>query len=293
MSVRSILACAACAASLIAAPAGAWGYEGHEAIATIARFYLTANVRAKVDAILATDTDTLTAPDMIARSTWADAWRNAGHRETSAWHFVDNEIAHADLKAACFGYPKPADPASAGPAQDCVVDKVEEFESELASPATAPAEKLLALKYLLHFVGDLHQPLHASDNQDRGGNCVILSLGGSRTVNLHSWWDTSVVKELGPDAQPLGTRLQAQITPAMKAEWERGSPKSWAAESYAVAKSVAYTVGSPAGCPQDSVPVPLPSGYDAKAQSAAARQIERAGVRLALLLNRALSSTSR
>ena len=65
-------------------------------------------------------------------------------------------------------------PASAGSAQDCVVDKIDEFEAELASPSTAPAERLLALKYLLHFIGDLHQPLHASDNEDRGGNCVRI-----------------------------------------------------------------------------------------------------------------------
>ena len=61
------------------------------------------------------------------------------------------------------------------------MDKVREFAAELAAPTTAQAERLLALKYLLHFVGDQHQPLHASDNHDRGGNCVLLALGGART----------------------------------------------------------------------------------------------------------------
>jgi hypothetical protein len=275
---------------LLPGPALARAYEGHETIAVIARAYLTPAVRARVDAILATDTDTLTKPDIISRATWADAWRAAGHKETADWHFVDDELDHPDLAAACFGYPKPADPASAGPAQDCVVDKIEEFETELANPRTDAPERLLALKYLLHFVGDVHQPLHASDNHDRGGNCVTLSLGGSRTVNLHSWWDTSVVEALGTDPIALAATLGKQITPAQKAIWEKGAPRDWATESYRVAISVAYTLGSPAGCGSDPTPIALPSDYEAKAKAAASVQIERAGVRLALLLNRALET---
>lgn len=76
----------------ISSPAFAWGYEGHETVAAIARNYLTPTVRARVDAILSTDTDTLTKPDMISRSTWADVWRSKSHSETADWHFVDNEI---------------------------------------------------------------------------------------------------------------------------------------------------------------------------------------------------------
>ena len=174
-------------AAALPAPALAWGFEGHEIVAAIARARLTPAVRAKVDAILAGDADTLTAPDMLSRATWADAWRGAGHRETAQWHFVDLELDHPDLNAACFGRPAAGALASQGPAQDCVVDKIEAFAAELGAPAIAPAERLLALKYLLHFVGDVHQPLHASDHQDRGGNCVRIALGGSRTSNLHSF----------------------------------------------------------------------------------------------------------
>ncbi|MDB5736718.1 MAG: Nuclease [Sphingomonas bacterium] len=275
---------------MISAPARAWGYEGHEVIAAIARSYLTPTVRARVDTILATDTDTLTRPDMISRATWADAWRSAGHRETAAWHFVDNEIDHVDFGAACFGFPKSDMPASAGPAQDCVVDKIEEFAAELAGPATSDAERLLALKYVLHFVGDLHQPLHAADHQDRGGNCVSVGLGGSRTVNLHSWWDTGVVNALGSDPLALAASLARQITPDEKAIWRKGGPKDWAMESYGVARQVAYTIGSPAGCTSDAAPIALPAGYEEKAEAAATIQLERAGVRLALLLNRALKA---
>ena len=60
---------------------------------------------------------------------------------------------------------------------------------------------------MLHFVGDLHQPLHAGDNHDRGGNCVQISLGGVRSTNLHSWWDTGVVELLGASPEALATQL--------------------------------------------------------------------------------------
>lgn len=283
-----LTACALLAGAALPAPARAWGFEGHEIIAAIARARLTPAVRARVDAILATDPDTLTGSDMIARSTWADAWRSAGHRETASWHFVDLELDHPDLDAACFGRPAPASPPSAGPAQDCVVDKLDEFTAELAAPGTLPAERLLALKYVLHFVGDVHQPLHASDHQDRGGNCVRIALGGVRTSNLHAYWDTGVLEPLGSDTQAAATQLSARITPAQAAAWARGRAADWALESFGVAKAVAYTLGTPAGCGAEAAPVSLPGAYVAAAQAAADLQLEKAGVRLAWVLNTAL-----
>lgn len=276
------------AAAALPAPALAWGYEGHEIIAALARSRLTPAVRARVDAILATDTDALTGPDMVARSTWADAWRGAGHRETASWHFVDLELDRPDLASACFGRPAPASPPSAGPAQDCLVDKLDEFIAELAAPDTAAAERLLALKYVLHFVGDVHQPLHASDHQDRGGNCVRIALGGVRTSNLHAYWDTGVLEPLGSDPQAAATTLAARITAAQAAAWARGNAADWAQESFGVAKAVAYTLNTPAGCGADAAPVSLPDAYVAQAQSAADLQLEKAGVRLAWVLNTAL-----
>ena len=284
--------CSTIACSLLLLSRGyahAWGNEGHEIIATIARDQLTPGVRAKVDALLAADTDTLTAHDMASEATWADAYRGAGHRETAAWHFVDDEIDHApDLKTACFDFPAPDQPPSSGPAADCITDKIEEFRDELASPGTAPAERLLALKYLLHFIGDVHQPLHASDNHDRGGNCIHVSLGGPRTTNLHAFWDTGVIQRMGADPQSIAGRLEAQITPAQRQAWASGDSKAWALDSYGVAIAAAYTLNTPPGCASDTAAVNLPSDYQSKAQMAAELQLEKAGVRLAWVLNRAL-----
>ena len=290
--LRRTLLLASAALALSPTAALAWGSEGHEIIADIARAYLSPQAKAQVDALLAADTDTLTAPDMASRATWADAYRGAGHRETASWHFVDIELDHPDLNAACFGFPAANGPASQGPAQDCVVDKVEEFERELADRSTPQPERILALVYLLHFVGDLHQPLHSSDNHDRGGNCVHISLDDTRTTNLHSYWDTTVVQALGSDPQTVADQLRAEITAAERVEWEKGDPRSWAQEAYSVARSVAFTVGSQPGCSGDAGPLPLPAGYAERAEEAAKVQLERAGVRLATELNVELHGTS-
>lgn len=268
--------------------ARAWGYEGHKVIATIAGGYLKPSAAAKIDRLLAADTDPLTPHDLASAATWADAWRN-GHRQTSEWHFADIELDHPDLAAACFGDPPASRPASAGPEKACVVDRVNAFAAELADPSTPPAERIMALKFLLHFVGDLHQPLHASDNHDKGGNCVPLALGGSRTVNLHSYWDTGLVEQLDPDPTVLAARLRARITPALKARWERGDPRTWAVESYGVARTATYSLRSAPGCETGRAPIALPPGYDARARDAVGLQLQRAGVRLAWLLNWALA----
>jgi hypothetical protein len=270
-------------------PAGAfaWGNEGHEIVAALARGYLTPQVRGKVDQMLAADQDTLTAHDMLSESNWADRYRT-DHKETGEWHYVDIELDHPDLNAACYGFPVSEPVASQGPGHDCVVNKVSEFTKELASPATPAGERLLALKFLLHFIGDMHQPLHDVDNHDKGGNCVLLNLGGPRQVNLHSYWDTVLVQDLGDDSRAVAETLTHRITPENKATWEKGSPEDWALEGFHIAQTAVYTIGSKPGCASDPSPISLPSGYDAAAREIAAVQFEKAGVRLAAVLNRAL-----
>ena len=120
---------------------------------------------------------------------------------------------------------------------------------------------MLALKYVLHFVGDIHQPLHASDNQDRGGNCVPVSLGGQRTSNLHSFWDTIVLAPLGDNPVAIAKTLEADITPKEAKAWSAGPAAAWAEDSYAIAKADAYTIGSPSGCASDRAPIELSASY--------------------------------
>ena len=270
----------------VPAAACAWGVEGHQVVVTIARDYLSPQVRAKVDQMLAADPDTLTAHDIQSESVWADRYRGT-HKETTEWHYVDIELDHPDLKQACYGYPASPPPASQGPGHDCIVDKITQFTQELASPATPVAERLLALKFLIHFVGDIHQPLHAGDNHDKGGNCVLLNLGGMRQVNLHAYWDTTIVQTLDTDPLALAATLERNITPTDKAEWEQADPQAWAMEGFDLARTVVYMPAARPGC-DDPAPVSLPAGYEDAARKVATVQLEKAGVRLAALLNRAL-----
>jgi hypothetical protein len=278
----------------IGRPAGAWGDEGHEIVGLIAEHYLTPSVRGRVQALLATDDSGLTARDIAHEATWADKYRDSD-RDTSRrryyatrkWHFVDLELDSVDLNRACYGRPALPDgmPASRGPEDDCIVDKIEEFRAELRNPRTDARERLLALEFLLHFVGDLHQPLHAADDHDQGGNLERVSAPGIGTENLHHDWDTEFVARLGASETDIADRLIARITDVKRRQWLRGTPVDWALESFSVAKTHAYgSLPAPYGPHQYQ----LPESYVLDAIGVTAEQLSEAGVRLAFLLNQAL-----
>jgi len=277
------------------APAAAWGDLGHKITAIIAYRHLTPQARSRLDAVLAADPDTLTPPDFPSRATWADKYRTV-HRETAAWHYVNIEIDHPDLQGACFGFPplSGAQPASSGPAEDCIVNKIDEFAAELQSAATPPAERLLALKFLIHFIGDLHQPLHAADHDDRGGNCIALSAtadphGAAPASNLHAYWDVSAVAALGVSAEQIADKLDARATAGEMSRWTAGTTGSWAMETFEIARRDAYALPSRPTCATGGA-VALSADYQAEAQKVAAAQLLKAGIRMASILNRALGA---
>jgi hypothetical protein len=289
-------ACLVVALLFAAGPAAAWGDLGHEVTALIAYRHLNPKARAALDALLASDADSLTGADFASRSTWADKYRNA-HRETAAWHFVDIEIDSPDLAAACFNFPPLAagSAASAGPAQDCIVNKINEFFAELKNSATPPAERLLALKFLIHFIGDLHQPLHTADHQDRGGNCIALSPSpDGHDNNLHAFFDVGAVEALGSSAAQIAAALDAQISVADMQAWNGGDTNSWTLESFALGSKDVYALSQPTGAlPTCQAPgsIALSAEYQARAAQDAALQLKRAGIRMAGLLNNALGAT--
>jgi hypothetical protein len=141
-----------------------------------------------------------------------------------------------------------------------------------------------ALRFLIHFVGDETQPLHCSDNHDRGGNEVGVILNGQRT-NLHAVWDTAVVEALGDDPAKVAAQLSAKITPAEQTAWSTGTPASWANECWTLAKREVYA--DLRGNGGTFAPIVLPRDYAAKKSAIAAEQLERAGVRMAAILNTA------
>jgi hypothetical protein len=295
--MRKFAGAVALALALVVArmgPAQAWGDEGHEVIGLIANSFLAPSVRAKVQAMLTADPDDLTAHNIAAAATWADKYRDAnvnGARQgTRLWHFVDIELSAPNLDLACFGHPglAPGTLASNGPPRACVVDKINEFAAELASPTTDPTERVVALKFVLHLVGDMHQPLHASDDNDRGGNEKRASANGLKPGTLHHYWDTEFVEQLGPDPKRIAATLIAHISPRDAKAWAQGTTSDWALESFQLAKTDAY---GRLPAPNARGSYHLPETYVAMATRDAAMQLSKAGVRLASVLNKALGGT--
>jgi hypothetical protein len=275
-------------ATLAPAQAIAWGDLGHKATALVAYRHLTPKARGALDALLASDQDPLTAADFASRATWADKYRGM-HRETAAWHFVDIEIDSPDMKSACFDFPMLRGEASQGPAQDCVINKIDEFAAELKNPATPAAERVLALKFLIHFIADVHQPLHVANHHDRGGNCILLNSTPPQASNLHAYWDIDVVEQLGRTPEEIAGKLDAQLTAAESKSWARGTATTWAMESFDIGRRGAYALPSLPTC-QSGGSVSLPADYAARAQADATIQLLKAAVRIAAVLNEALGN---
>jgi hypothetical protein len=278
----------------VTTPAHAWGDEGHEVVALIADHYLDPAVRTKVQGILAGDHTKLTPTTQIDReATWADKYRDSDrnttkvhYNKTHDWHFVDLELSGPDLKSACFGQPPlKGKVASNGPAEDCVVDKIDEFAAELKRSRTSKTERRYALQFILHFVGDLHQPLHASDDNDKGGNDKTVKAPNIQSGNLHAYWDTQFVTLQGPSETVIANQLIGNITDAQRAQWSSGTASDWATESFNVSKAHTYGL-LPA--PTSANHYTLPASYVTDATAVVAEQLSKAGVRLAFVLNNAL-----
>ena len=167
-------------------------------MALIAYRHLAPSVQVDVDQMLSADPDHLTVPDIASAATEADIYRDSDRNSTKKryqltreWHFVDIEIDNPDLSAACFRRPTASTPASSGPAKACVVDRIGAFRNEVKNLSRAYPERVIALKFLLHLVGDVHQPLHAAEHRDQGGKQIkVLFSPHNVSVALRSFGDT-------------------------------------------------------------------------------------------------------
>ena len=204
----------------------AWGREGHRLTALVAEHYLTPETQVQIDLLLHGETLAGVAP-------WADDYRT-NHPETAPWHFVDipRDQAKFDRDRAC---PLSAsDPKS--PWRDCVTDRILYFEGRLGDTSLSEKDRAEALKFLVHFIGDIHQPFHAMGD-DRGGNGVSVHFLGSDQCgaykcNLHGVWDESILEHAGLSEKKYTERLIEEIAAN---HWERlsgGSPVVWAEISH-------------------------------------------------------------
>lgn len=166
----------------ISVPSFAWGPEGHRIVAEVAENHLSAAARREIEELLGND-------DLAAIANWADEIREQ-RPETAGWHFVDIPwTADGFLQTRDCFHADASHPATLADHHNCVVDRIEIYETTLANRRAPVGERIEALKFLVHFVADLHQPLHAV-GEARGGNEIHISAFGEsrcggRPCNLH------------------------------------------------------------------------------------------------------------
>ena len=283
MPNRFLAACVA-ALALIASPAAAYWEYGHETVARIAWLEMRPDTRRAVAALLRQgrllDTPDCPVASLEQASIWADCIKPLNERFSYAysWHYQNVDICSAfDLKAPCKD-------------GNCVSAQIERNARLLADTKIPQRERLMALAFLTHFVGDLHQPMHAGDHGDLGGNKVAANYGliGGRT-NLHSIWD-GWLAERAITTPPAGAaNLLARLSPAQRAEIGGGTVEEWSREMWSKSRDLAYQtlVGDPCG----SQPTGRPTldEADVRALIPAVRQnVTAGGIRLARLLDDAL-----
>lgn len=272
MVLRKVLMTFALAAFVCTGTARAWGPEGHEAIAALAEALLDEGARRALLELLAKDQQ-LSDFDICV---WADNIKK--EQKNGHWHYVDIPYDKADYV-----------PERDGKDGSDVIERIAHFAAVLKDKATEKAERIKALKYLVHLVADMHQPLHCIErDHDQGGNKVLVTMPGSaEQSNLHRVWDLDFVSRALNKAVPAayGAKLAenevSKLEDAARTKLASGSVTDWALEAHAIAKKDIYE-GVKSG---DT----LTEAYVASGVTVTKKQMLAAGVRLARVLNEALN----
>lgn len=258
------LVAASVLSAVCAGNAAAYGPTGHRIVGDIAESYLCRDARATVGALL-------DGESLAEAGTWADRirgdpdWRHAG-----PWHYVN--VADDD----------PVQRASGGERGD-VLQAIARFHAELADPAVPDRYRADALRFLVHFIADVHQPLHVGRASDRGGNDIVVMLGGKRS-NLHRLWDAQAL--LKADRRTRDYRVADQtrairslVAPDVE-RLQRTAVLDWADESQKLRPYVYAQVPARGGGSFRP-----DADYLARAREITMLRLGQAGVRLAGTLN--------
>ena len=280
---RFFLAVAALAALLAPVQAGAWGAYAHRQTATIALANVSPEVRAKIRALLAREKE-LGTPQCPLKTledaaVWADCVRGEGWRwgYTAAWHYRTAPICEVfDPRSNCAG-------------GNCVTAQITRAHRILADESLPAAVRLEALAFMVHFVGDVHMPLHSGDKDDKGGNDREADYGIKPGLNLHSIWDGPLAERAISDPSDPVVR---RYTPAERAELAGGKPDDWGRESWEIARSFVYPTAFDT---ENICPGPLPEKTALSQEDIvrgvpiAKRRVVQAGLRIAELLDSAFA----
>jgi hypothetical protein len=238
-----------------------WGATGHRTIGKIAEDHLTANARAGVVDLLGSET-------LAQVSTWADEVRGQeAYRQTAPWHYINLPLglSYTEFEKTVTGMTQPN-----------VYSALLEQEKLIGDPSVSKEKKAEALKFIVHFVGDLHQPMHVSREEDKGGNTIQLNYEGQGT-NLHAVWDSKLIDHQGLDYEQLAHKVD-QATPAQITQWQSDPIVKWLWESYEVSSKLYSEVDAMKGRAIGQ------EYYDAHIDIIGQR-LDQAGIRLAGVLN--------
>ena len=268
---------------LFPSPAAAWWEYGHESVATIALHEVSPVTRREIARLLARAPELQTAAcparTIEQASVWPDCIKTLGERFSYAfpWHYQNVNICKPfNTKPAC------ADGA-------CVSAQIDRNRKLLADRSLPVRERLMALAFLVHFMGDLHQPLHAGDRGDRGGNDFKADYGVIQRSNIHSIWDGLLADRAisQPPGGPLA--ILGEVPAPERQAFRLGDVTSWGKETWQAAHDFAY--GSVMADPCGDLPKTRPvMGEDIvqKLIPIVRLQVAKGGIRLARLLDEAL-----
>jgi S1/P1 Nuclease len=267
--------------------ASAWGPEGHRMVGDIAQGLLSDRAAREVAWLLGNDRLADRTPSGRANlgeiANWADEIRDQPwSKKYSQWHYDNLPLCEeAPREKVC-------------PRGNCASGRLAQQLDILKDRARPRRDRNEALKWIVHLAGDIHQPLHAADHHDRGGNTVAVVFFGQTEgrrgpLNLHTIWDEQLVERLIAERGGESAIASAPLSVADRAAWAAGTIDAWMRESNALARSTVYgnIPGFSCGA-RAAQPVEIGAGYTAAAAPVIERQIRKAGVRLAALLNEAL-----
>ena len=238
-----------------------WGVTGHRTVGKIAERHLTPAAKAAVKELLESET-------LADVSTWADEVRGqAEYRQTGPWHYINLPLglSYAEFQKRVEGM-----------SEENVYSALQKLEKEVVDPATPREKKVEALKFIVHFIGDLHQPMHVSRAEDKGGNTVQLNFNGSGT-NLHAVWDSKLIDRLGLGYEELAEKVD-HATPAQVSQWQKDPMVRWMWESYEITGKLYAEVDAMKSRA-------IGDEYYQEHIVTVERRLEQAGIRLAGVLN--------
>jgi hypothetical protein len=188
-----------------------WGFTGHKTIGQIAYNHLTPQAKTAVQELLGEQS-------LADAATWADEVRNdPQYSGTASWRFINVPLR--------LTFDQFQEQVSTSVKMNVYTALLKE-EKELTNPASTHEQQVAALKFIAHFVGDIHQPMHVSRAEDKGGNTIQLQYDGQGT-NLHALWDTKLLEHGGLNYQQLADKYD-HPTAAQISKWQNDPPILWA-----------------------------------------------------------------